>query len=224
MATRSRPTRWKVLIAALRRRDAIRISQGSRTTTRSNCDELKRHWPFGKFPLLLDDGEAVIETTLHHRTSAGASSRAEPLDPGRRAWPPRPLPRPLLRPLRHGQHADRRSTTRSGPKAAGRLWREAGAMSAAHRLRLARGEPAGEPWAAGDSFTLADCAAAPSLFYADWVEEIGDDRPRLKAYRARLLAHPVVARVVEEAGPTAPISRSARPTATRRKPATFRSS
>src|SRR3546814_3846669 len=44
----------------------------------------------------------------------------------------------------------------------------------------------GEEWAAGDAFTLADCSAAPSLFYADWVEEIGGTRPRLKAYRARL--------------------------------------
>jgi len=59
-------------------------------------------------------------------------------------------------------------------------------------------------WAAGDMFTLADCAAAPALFYSDWVEEIGDDRPKLKAYRARLLAHPQVARVVDEARPYRP--------------------
>jgi glutathione S-transferase len=57
------------------------------------------------------------------------------------------------------------------------------------------------PWAAGDEFTLADCAAAPSLFYADWIEEIGSSRPRLAAYRARLLAHPIVARAVDEGRP-----------------------
>jgi glutathione S-transferase len=56
-------------------------------------------------------------------------------------------------------------------------------------------------WAAGDTFTLADCAAAPALFYADWVEEIGKQRPRLKAYRARLLAHPAVIKSVEGARP-----------------------
>jgi len=60
------------------------------------------------------------------------------------------------------------------------------------------------PWAAGDAFTLADCAAAPSLFYADWVEEIGPERPRLAAYRARLLAHPPVVRAVEEGRPYRP--------------------
>jgi len=57
------------------------------------------------------------------------------------------------------------------------------------------------PWAAGEQFTLADCAAAPSLFYADWVEEIGAERPRLAGYRKRLLDHPTVARAVDEGRP-----------------------
>ena len=57
------------------------------------------------------------------------------------------------------------------------------------------------PWAIGDAFTLADCAAAPALFYADWIEEIGPARPRLAAYRARLLAHPNVSRAVDEGRP-----------------------
>jgi glutathione S-transferase len=57
------------------------------------------------------------------------------------------------------------------------------------------------PWAIGETFTLADCAAAPSLFYADWVEPIGPSRPRLAAYRARLLAHPIVSRAVDEGRP-----------------------
>jgi glutathione S-transferase len=57
------------------------------------------------------------------------------------------------------------------------------------------------PWAAGEQFTLADCAAAPSLFYADWVEEIGPARPRLSDYRARLLEHPTVVRAVDEGRP-----------------------
>jgi glutathione S-transferase len=56
-------------------------------------------------------------------------------------------------------------------------------------------------WAAGDAFTLADAAAAPSLFYADWVHPIGEDRAVLKAYRARLLARPSFARCIDEARP-----------------------
>ncbi len=59
----------------------------------------------------------------------------------------------------------------------------------------------GRTWAAGESFTMADCAAAPSLFYADWVHQIGDAFPRLRTYRSHLLARPSFARAVEEARP-----------------------
>lgn len=52
--------------------------------------------------------------------------------------------------------------------------------------------------------SLVTCAAAPSLFYADWVEEIPDDHPRLKALRAELLALPSVSRCVEQARPYRP--------------------
>jgi glutathione S-transferase len=56
-------------------------------------------------------------------------------------------------------------------------------------------------WAVGDSFSLADCAAAPSLFYADWTHAIPPRFANLHAYRARLLARPSFARAVDEARP-----------------------
>jgi glutathione S-transferase len=56
-------------------------------------------------------------------------------------------------------------------------------------------------WVCGDAFTLADCAAAPALFYADWVLPIPDDCPRVQAYRARALARPSVARAVDGGRP-----------------------
>jgi glutathione S-transferase len=62
----------------------------------------------------------------------------------------------------------------------------------------------GPGWACGD-FSLADCAAAPSLFFADWVHPIGPDCPKLRAYRGRLLARPSVARAVDEARPHRPL-------------------
>jgi glutathione S-transferase len=49
--------------------------------------------------------------------------------------------------------------------------------------------------------TLVTCAAAPALFYADWVEQIPDSAPSLRALRAALLAHPAVARCVDDARP-----------------------
>ena len=45
-------------------------------------------------------------------------------------------------------------------------------------------------WAAGDRFSLADCAAAPFLFYADWTHPIGAAHPNVTAYRQRLLRGP----------------------------------
>jgi len=67
------------------------------------------------------------------------------------------------------------------------------------------GELAGRDWAAGAGFSLADCAAAPALFYADWVHEIDPALTHLRAYRARLLGRPSFARAVEEARPFRPL-------------------
>jgi glutathione S-transferase len=56
-------------------------------------------------------------------------------------------------------------------------------------------------WAGGEHFSLADCAAAPALFYSDWVHEIDRRFANVRAYRARLLARPSVARAVDEGRP-----------------------
>ena len=58
----------------------------------------------------------------------------------------------------------------------------------------------GGEWAAGPPFTLADCAAAPSLFYANIIEPF-TGHPHLEAYYRHLLARPSFARAVEEARP-----------------------
>ena len=60
---------------------------------------------------------------------------------------------------------------------------------------------AGRAWAAGAAFSLADCAAAPALFYADLIEPIGASRPTLSAYLQRLRARPSVQRAIEGATP-----------------------
>lgn len=74
---------------------------------------------------------------------------------------------------------------------------------AREKLDLAYGwlenQLAGKTWAAGAGFTMADCAAGPSLFYADWTYPIAGAFPLLRAYRARLLQRPSFARAVEEA-------------------------
>ena len=60
---------------------------------------------------------------------------------------------------------------------------------------------ANREWAAGDDFSLADCGAAPFLFYADWTHRIGESFAHVLAYRRRLLARPSFARAVDEARP-----------------------
>ena len=62
-------------------------------------------------------------------------------------------------------------------------------------------EMAMRPWAMGDAFSLADCAAAPALFYANEVFPIGEEYASAKAYFDRLKARPSYARVLKEAEP-----------------------
>lgn len=65
-----------------------------------------------------------------------------------------------------------------------------------------------ERWLEGNSLpphvSLVTCAAAPSLFYADWMEPISSNCPRLAALRAELLTLPAVARCVDDARPYRP--------------------
>jgi glutathione S-transferase len=57
------------------------------------------------------------------------------------------------------------------------------------------------PFASGDAFSLADCAAAPALFYANEVMPFGNAHANLSAYFGRLKARPSYARVLREAEP-----------------------
>ena len=169
-----------------------------------NMEELKRHSPYGLFPLLIDDGQPVFESTTiiehlhaHHR---GANDWIPDGEAGRRV---RFLDRFFdLYVMGNMQKAGLDCIRPEGcgdPYGANKA--RADLHTAYDWLEANLGDG---PWAIGAEFTMADCAAAPSLFYADWVEEIGPGRPRLAAYRARLLAHPIVARAVDEGRPYRP--------------------
>jgi glutathione S-transferase len=56
-------------------------------------------------------------------------------------------------------------------------------------------------WAIGETFTLADCSAAPALFYANLVLPLGETHRHLAAYLDRLIARPSYARALKEAEP-----------------------
>ncbi|WP_337186122.1 glutathione S-transferase family protein [Phenylobacterium sp.] len=82
-----------------------------------------------------------------------------------------------------------------------------GVARAREQLRAAyahaEGVMVGRTWAAGEAFTLADCAAAPALVYGEKVEPFTPAHPALAAYLARLEARPSFARVLAEAEPYA---------------------
>jgi len=62
-------------------------------------------------------------------------------------------------------------------------------------------EMAAKTWAMGDAFSMADCAAAPALFYANMVTPLGDTYPNAAAYLGRLMKRPSYARAIKEAQP-----------------------
>jgi glutathione S-transferase len=169
-------------------------------------EELTERWPLGKFPVLVDAGRTVVEATiiiehlaLHHAGSF------QPLPADRRA---------ALEVRMLDRFFDNYVMTPM-QKIVGDFIRPAEARDA-HGVAEARamldaayfwleGILSGREWAAGDAFSLADCAAAPSLFYADWVQPIPEQLAQLRAYRARLLKRPSFARAVDEARPYRPL-------------------
>jgi glutathione S-transferase len=68
-------------------------------------------------------------------------------------------------------------------------------------LDMIDAEMAERTWAMGDAFTLADCAAAPALFYINKVFPLADRHSNAARYLARLLKRPSYARALEEAKP-----------------------
>ena len=62
-------------------------------------------------------------------------------------------------------------------------------------------EMAAKTWAMGDAFSMADCAAAPALFYANMVTPLGETYPNAAAYLGRLMDRPSFARTLKEAQP-----------------------
>jgi len=174
--------------------------------TPQHAAEWLRRWPLRKFPLLVDGERDVVETSIIieylQRVHPGPV-RLVPDDPTL-ALEVRFLDRFFdLHVMNAAQHAVDGALTKDPVK------RQEGLVLAQEKLERAyawlEGKLAGKTWAAGAAFSLADCAAAPSLFYADWTHRISESYPVLRAYRARLLARPSFARAVDEARPFRPL-------------------
>jgi glutathione S-transferase len=159
-------------------------------------------WPLGRFPVLMDDGRTVVESTiiiehldLHHPgpvrllpDDRGMALEVRFMDRFFDNYVMSAMQKPVFEALKAG--GGRRDEAMAEARQAldtAYAWLE-------QRL-------SDRTWAAGDAFSMADCAAAPSLFYADWVHEITPAFPRLRAYRLQLLARPSFARAVDEGRP-----------------------
>ncbi|MFT4179887.1 MAG: glutathione S-transferase family protein [Thermomonas sp.] len=192
---------WKVLIALYENATPFEFRCIAPEHPDNTADWLRR-WPLRRFPLLLDGERQVAETSIiieYLQLAHPGPVRLLPDDPAA-ALQVRLLDRCFdLHVMSPVQAAVAGALGRDGYD------RDGARASAEEKLELAygwlEGELAGRMWACGDDFTMADCAAAPSLFYADWVHRISDAYPLLRAYRARLLARPSVARAVDEARP-----------------------
>ena len=191
----------KVLIALYENDLAFEFRSLGPETPQHAAEWLQR-WPLRKFPLLVDGERNVAETSIIieylQLTHPGPVSLlpANPMEALDVRFMDRFFDLHVMSPV---QHAVGGALTGDPGKRADAL------ASAIEKLDLAYAwleeRLAGKTWAAGSAFTLADCAAAPSLFYADWTHPISADYPVLRAYRARLLARPSFARAVDEARP-----------------------
>jgi glutathione S-transferase len=191
---------WKVLIALYENGTPFEAVIVDETTHAA----LRQAWPMGKFPVLVDSAQretapessAIIDYLDRYHPGAVRFVSADPDV----AWRTRLWDRFFDLHIHDAMQrivADRiRPAESKDPfgveEARGRLDKA---------YRVAEGEAGKRTWFSGAAFGLADCAAAPALFYADKVHPFGPGLPATRAYLDRLMARPSFARVLEEAEP-----------------------
>ena len=164
--------------------------------------ELVALWPMKRFPLLVDGNRTVIEATciveylgLYHPgpvrlipADAKAALEVRMMDRFFDNYISTPQQKVVFDSLRPEEARDAHGVA------------EARAMLDTAYAWLDK-MMASREWATGGDFSLADCGAAPFLFYADWTHRIDPSFANVIAYRQRLLARPSFARAVDEARP-----------------------
>lgn len=194
---------WKALIALYENGtpfEPINVDLFDETSSAA----FKAVWPMAKMPVLRDEAR--------HRTIAESTIIIEYLEayyPGRtrflpadadRAWQTRMWDRfydhyvqePMQKIVTDRLRPEGKSDSFGVEQAKAQLYEAYGVLEP---------ELEAKTWMTGDAFTLADCAAAPALFYANTVVPFGEAHKNLPAYLDRLMARPSFARVLEEAEP-----------------------
>lgn len=192
----------KVTVAA----DAMGVALDKRLLDLGDAAERAAHlarWPLGKMPLLDDGGRIVPEASViieylqrHHAAPGRALIPGDPdaaLDV--RLWD-RLCDCYVMTPMQACTADLLRAEADRDPPA---VERAHDTLRTAYALIDARLD--GRDWLAGDAFSLADCAAAPSLFFAATYVPLPPAHARLAAYFERLVAYPAVARAIDAARP-----------------------
>jgi len=167
-----------------------------------NCQQFGEMWPIAKFPILLDGERMVVEASIvieHLQLYYPGPVKLLPPDPkavlevrmmdrffdNHIATPQQKLVADVLRP--EGARDPHGVAEAKAKLDTAYAWLD---KVMAHRT-----------WAAGDEFSMADCAAAPFLLYAHWSHPIPEKHEHVMAYLARLRARPSFARCWAEAKP-----------------------
>jgi glutathione S-transferase len=165
---------------------------------------LRKLWPIGKFPVLREEAAdltiaestIIIEYLAQHHPGRTALLPADP-DRARQA-----RFKDRFFDLHVHDHVQRIVFDRLRPPASKDPF---GVEQARARLATAyamlEADMASRTWATGEEFTIADCAAAPALFYANLVAPFTPAHASVAAYLDRLMHRPSFARVVREAEP-----------------------
>ena len=188
---------WKALIALYETETPFDFRNIAGDEYPGNEAAFLGHWPVGKFPLLVEEGVPIMESSVIVErvaprlipADADSALEARMLD--------RIFDNHVMTPVQAVVAEHLPFITQTPDEA--RIERARAALDKIYPWLETR--LAGRQWAAGNEFTVADCAGAPSLFYADWVHPIPAEYATLKDYRSRTLGRPSVARVVEEARP-----------------------
>ena len=166
------------------------------------ASEFAARWPIGKFPILTDGDATIFDATSiidYLAVAYPGPARLIPDDPAAAVdvrmldrffdnYVNTPQQRIVFDFIREEGRHDAQTVAESRTM-----------LDTAYAWLDAR--MAGRDWAAGQGFSLADCAAAPALLYADWTHAIPERYGNLWAYRTRLLARPSYARALDEARP-----------------------
>lgn len=167
----------------------------------ADSEALFRLWPIGKFPLLHDEARGrivpessiIVEYLAVHHPGGSALIPNEPtlaletreLDRFFDLYVNATMQKIVTDKLRPPGQSDALGVAEARRQ-----------LEAA--LTLIETRLDGRVWANGADFSMADCAAAPALFYADRIASLG---PVAKGYLARLRARPSFARVLDDAAP-----------------------